>query len=66
MHLCIYPFTIRVKFMPRAIDQVILICDQGKEISDTILDVRIEEWQCSLAILNLSFEQLQIWTVGIQ
>jgi len=63
VHFRIDPFTIRIEFTPRRIDQVVLVCDLGKEISDTIQDVTIQEWQSSLAILNLSFKPLQIRTV---
>ena len=66
VHFRIYPFTISIKFTPKGVDQVILVCDLAKEISDTIQDVTIEEWQRSLAILNLSFEPLQIQTVRVQ
>jgi len=59
------PGTIRIEFTPRRIDQVILVCDLVKEISDRIQDVMIKEWQSSLAILNLSFEPLQIRNVQV-
>jgi len=44
MHFCNDPFTIRIEFTPRRVDQVILVCDLAKEISDTIQDVTIKEW----------------------
>jgi len=66
VHLRIDPFTIRIQFVPRQVDQVILLCYLAKEISYTIQDITIEELQSSLAILNLFFEPLQIRTVRIQ
>ena len=52
--------------MPRGVDQVVFVSDLANEISDTIFDVTIQEWQRSLALLNLSFEPLQILTVRVQ
>jgi len=66
VHFRIDPFTIRIEVLPRCVDQAILVCDLEKEISDTIQDVTIKEWQSSLAILNLSFNPLQIRTVWVQ
>jgi len=66
VHFRIDPFTIRIEFTPRRVDQVILARDLAKEISDTIQDVTIKEWQISLAILNLSLKPLQIRTVRVQ
>ena len=66
VHFRIYPFIIMIEFTPRRVDQVILVGDLAKEISDTIQHVAIEEWQGSLAILNPSFEPLQIRTVRVQ
>ena len=66
VHFRIDPFTSRIEFTPRPVAQVILVCDLAKEISETIQDVRIQEGQSSLAIVNLSFEPLQIRTVGVQ
>ena len=44
VHFRIYPFIIMMEFTPRRVDQVILVGDLAKEISDTIQDVTIEEW----------------------
>ena len=66
VHFHIYSFTIRIKVTPWGVDQVILVCDLVKEISDTIQDITREVWQRYLAILNLSFEPLQIRTVRVQ
>ena len=43
VHFRIYPFSIMIEFTARRIDQVILVGDLAKEISDTIQDVMIEE-----------------------
>jgi len=66
VHFHTDPFTIRIEFKPRRVDQAILVCDLAKEISDTIQDFTLKEWQSSLAILNLSFKPLQIRTVRVQ
>jgi len=66
VHYGIDPFTIRIEFTPRCVDQVILVCDLAKERSYTFQDVTIQEWHSSLAIPNLSFEPLQIRTVLVQ
>jgi len=65
VHFRIDPFTIRIKFTPWRVDQVILLFNLAKVICDTIQDVTIKEWQSFLAILNLSFEPLQIRTVRV-
>jgi len=65
VHFRIDPFTIWIELTPEHIDQVILVCDLAKEISDTIQDITIKEWQSSLAILNLSFEPWQIRNVRV-
>ena len=36
VHFRIDPFTIKIAFTPWHVDQVILVCDLAKEISDTI------------------------------
>jgi len=66
VHFRIHPFTIRIKLTPQRVDQVILVCDLAKEISDTIQDIMIKEWQSSLTILNRSLKRLQIRTVRVQ
>ena len=43
LHFCIDPFTMRIEFTPRLVDQVLLVCDLAKNISDTIQDVTIKE-----------------------
>jgi len=55
-----------IEFTPRRMDQVILVCDLVKEISDTIQDITITEWQSCLAILNLSLKPFQIGTIRVQ
>ena len=52
--------------MPWHIDQVVSVGDLANEISNTTQDVAVETWQSSLAILDLSFERLQILTVRVQ
>jgi len=66
VHFYVDSFTLRIEFTPQCVDQVILVCDLAKDISDTIQDVTIKEWQSSLAILNLSFKPLKIRTVRVQ
>ena len=66
VHFRIDPFTIMIEFTPRRMDQVILVCDLVKEISDTIQDITITEWQSCLAILNLSLKPFQIGTIRVQ
>jgi len=65
-HLALDPCTIRIEVMLRLVDQVILVCDRAKEISERIQDVMIKDWKRSLAILNLSFKPLQIQSVRVQ
>jgi len=43
VHFRIDPFTIRIEFTPQRVDQVILVYDLAKEISETIQDVTIKE-----------------------
>jgi len=59
-------FTIRIEFTQHSVDQVILVFDLAKEISVTLNDVTINEWQSSLAIHNFSFQLLQTRTVSVQ
>ena len=66
VHFRLDHFTFRIEFTLRRVDQVILVCDLAKEISDTLQEVTIKEWQSSLAILKLSFRPWQIRTVGVQ
>ena len=48
------------------IDQVVLVGYLVNKISNTTNYVAVEKEQSSLAILDLSFELLQIWTVQVQ
>jgi len=43
VHFRIDPSNMRIKLMPRRVNQVILVCDPAKKISDTIQDVTIKE-----------------------
>jgi len=66
VHFCVYPLSISVVFLARRVDEVISVGNLWQEISDSIYNIAIEEWQCSLAIINLSFIPLKICTARIQ
>ena len=66
MHFCIYFLLGGVIFMLWPIEQVVLVGYLVSKMSNTTNYVAVEKEQSSLAILDLSFELLEIWTVQVQ